>query len=428
LIADSGFRFMESLLEEIGQKAKAASRQLATLSTEKKNEVLLSIAEHLRIENKSILSANETDVNKAKANGLSHALIDRLFLTSERLNAIADDVVAVTKLFDPVGEVFDERVLVNGMNARKRRVPLGVVGVIYEARPNVTVDVATLCLKTGNAVILRGGKETVNTNSALTAVIQNALYSLDITQDVVQIIADTSRDRILELLKMDKYVDMIIPRGGAGLHDFCRQNATVPVITGGIGVCHLFVDRSANIEKSIPVIHNAKVQRPGVCNALDTLLVHEEIAPKILPLIAKDLTEANVEIRAEEKAFALMDGAKRAGEGDFGKEFLALILSVKIVKDVDEAIEHIWQYGSGHSESILTEDERTAKQFVERIDSSAIFVNASTRFNDGGQLGLGAEVAVSTQKLHARGPMGLQELTTYKWIVGNVSEGYFVRG
>jgi len=417
---------MESLLEKIGQKAKAASRQLATLSTEKKNEILLSIAAHLRAEHKSILSANEFDVSAA-INGLSSALIDRLLLTPERLNAIADDVEAVTKLSDPVGEIFDERVLANGMNAHKRRVPLGVVGVIYEARPNVTVDVASLCLKTGNAVILRGGKETVNTNSALTAVIHNALYSCGITQDAVQSIADPSRDRVLELLKLDKYVDMIIPRGGAGLHDFCRQHATVPVITGGIGVCHLFVDKSADIEKTIPVIHNAKVQRPSVCNALDTLLVHKEIAPKVLPLIEEDLLKANVEIRADEKAFALMNGAKQANDDDFGKEFLDLVLSVKIVKDVDEAIEHIWQYSSGHSESILTEDERAAKKFVDSVDSSAVFVNASTRFNDGGQLGLGAEVAVSTQKLHARGPMGLQELTTYKWIVGDVSGNYFVR-
>ena len=423
------------MLEMIGKKAKAASRMLATLSTEKKNKALLSIALHLRNEQKSILSANEYDVSAAQANGLSDALIDRLLLTPERLEAIASDVEKVVELEDPVGEVFDERVLSNGMKAYKRRVPLGVVGVIYEARPNVTVDVASLCLKTGNAVILRGGKETVKTNSALTAVIHDALQASGLPQDGVQTIADPSRERVLELLKLDQYVDMIIPRGGASLHDFCRQHATVPVITGGIGVCHLFVDKSADVEKSIPVIHNAKVQRPSVCNALDTLLVHEEIAPRILPLVAEDLSKAVVEIRADEEAFSLMKDYSericRASSEDFGKEFLALILSVRVVKDIDDALDHIWQYSSGHSEAILTEDKEIAARFVDAVDSSAVFVNASTRFNDGGQLGLGAEVAVSTQKLHARGPMGLRELTTYKWVVGGVRDeknrDYWVR-
>lgn len=422
-------------MELIGKRAKLASRKLATLSTKKKNEALLSITTHLRNEHKSILSANEYDVEEARNAGLSDALIDRLLLTPERLNAIASDVEKVVGLEDPVGEIFDERVLASGMKAHKRRVPLGVVGVIYEARPNVTVDVASLCLKTGNAVILRGGKETMSTNSALTAVIHNSLYGCGLPQDAVQTIADPNRERILELLKLDQYVDMIIPRGGASLHDFCRGHATVPVITGGIGVCHLYVDKSASVEKSLPVIHNAKVQRPSVCNALDTLLVHDEIAPRILPLAAQDLSKAGVEIRADEKALSLMkdysESVGPASNEDFGKEFLALVLSVKVVKDIDEALDHIWQYGSGHSEAILTEDASNAAHFVDAVDSSAVFVNASTRFNDGGQLGLGAEVAISTQKLHARGPMGLRELTSYKWIVGGVTDekeaNYWVR-
>jgi glutamate-5-semialdehyde dehydrogenase len=414
-------------LNEIGQRAKFASRQLARASTKQKNAALLSIAAQLRDDLHQILGANEQDVADARAAGLSDALIDRLLLTEERLLAIAADVEHVTMLDDPVGQQFDERTLPSGLPVHKRRVPLGVVGVIYEARPNVTVDVASLCLKTGNAVILRGGKETVRSNTALVASIQQALKETDLPSDAVQVIADPSREHVLELLRLDQYVDMIIPRGGASLHQFCREHATIPVITGGIGVCHMYVDATVKIEQAIPVIHNAKVQRPSVCNALDTLLVHRTIAPQLLPSVAQDLAAASVEFRADPQALPLLqtDGAQvaPATDKDWGTEFLSLVLSIKVVDGLDEALDHIWRYSTGHSDAILTEDPQTAERFVAEVDSAAVFVNASTRFNDGGQLGLGAEVAVSTQKLHARGPMALQELTTYKWVVGQVTDG-----
>jgi glutamate-5-semialdehyde dehydrogenase len=405
----------------IGQQAKVAARRLATLPTATKDQALHAIAAQLRAEQETILAANEQDVADAHASGLSAALIDRLRLTPERLNAIAADVEHVTTLSDPVGERFDERTLPNGLRIHKRRGPIGVVGVIYESRPNVTVDVAALCLKTGNAVILRGGKETVRSNAALVDVIRRALETAGLPYDAVQVIADPSRERVLELLRLDQYVDMIIPRGGAGLHQFCREHATIPVITGGIGVCHMYVDATANIQQALPVIHNAKVQRPSVCNALDTLLVERAVAPRLLPLVGADLAAAGVELRADVEALPLLttagDHAVPATDHDWGTEFLALVLSIKIVSGLDEALEHIWRYSTGHSEAILTEDSQAATRFVTEVDSAAVLVNASTRFNDGGQLGLGAEVAVSTQKLHARGPMALHELTTYKWIV-----------
>jgi glutamate-5-semialdehyde dehydrogenase len=416
---------MEDLsLETIGRRAQAASRTLATLSTDTKDAALEAIAASLRADRDAILTANEQDVADARAAGLSESLIDRLRLTHERLESIAGDVERVTRLADPVGERFDARVLPNGLPVHRRRVPLGVVGVIYESRPNVTVDVATLCLKTGNAVILRGGKETVRSNAALVAAIRRALDSCGLPGDAVQVIADVSRERVLELLRLDRYVDMIIPRGGAGLHRFCRENATVPVITGGIGVCHMYVDSGADIEAAVPVIHNAKVQRPSVCNALDTLLVHRAIAPRLLPLVGADLERAGVELRADAESLALLgaDRAVPATDADWGTEFLSLVLSVRIVDGIDEAIAHIWQHSTGHSDAILTRDPAAAARFADEVDSAAVMINASTRFNDGGQLGLGAEVAVSTQKLHARGPMALHELTTYKWIVGEVSD------
>lgn len=410
----------ELSVAQIGQRARVASRRLATLSTALKDAALAAIADELRRDSEAILAANAHDVAAAEAAGLSEALIDRLRLTPERLAAIAADVEQVTRLPDPVGEGFDAQTLPNGLRVHKRRVPLGVVGVIYEARPNVTVDVAALCLKTGNAVILRGGKETRHSNTALVAAIRRALQRADLPDDAVQVITDTDRERVLELLRLDRYVDIIIPRGGEGLHRFCREHATVPVITGGIGVCHMYVDASADIEKALPVIVNAKVQRPSVCNALDTLLVHRAIAPRLLPPLGEELTRAGVELRADDEARALLGGQARvvpATAADWGTEFLALILSLKVVDGLDAALEHIWRYSSGHTEAILTEDPATAARFVAEVDSAAVMVNASTRFNDGGQLGLGAEVAISTQKLHARGPMALRELTTYKWIV-----------
>lgn len=413
-------------LLSIGQRAKAAVRRLATLPTATKDRALLAIAAELRRDESAILAANEQDVADAQRNGLSEALIDRLRLTPQRLSAIAADVEHVTTLSDPVGERFDERTLPNGLSIYRRRVPIGVVGVIYESRPNVTVDVAALCLKTGNAVVLRGGKETVRSNAALVAAIRRALETTGLPDDAVQVIADPSRDRVLELLKLDQYVDMIIPRGGAGLHQFCRENATIPVITGGLGVCHMYVDATANIERAVPVIHNAKIQRPSACNALDTLLVQREIAPDLLPLVGADLAASGVELRADPEAMALLtsagDRVVPAVDSDWGTEFLALVLSVRVVDGLDQALDHIWRYSTGHSEAILTEDPQAAARFVDEVDSAAVFVNASTRFNDGGQFGLGAEVAVSTQKLHARGPMALHELTSYKWIVGQVAE------
>lgn len=412
---------MNTPLATVGERAKAAARRLATLSTDTKNAALIAIAARLRADADAILTANEADVADAQADGLNASLIDRLRLTPDRLNAIAADVEHVVTLQDPVGEQFDKTTLPNGLRVHKRRVPIGVVGVIYEARPNVTVDVASLCLKTGNAVILRGGKETVRSNAALVHAIRSALAEAGVPDDAVQVIADPSRERVLELLKLDRYVDMIIPRGGAGLHQFCRENATIPVITGGIGVCHIYVDATADIEKAIPLIHNAKVQRPSVCNALDTLLVERSIAPRLLPLVANDLARANVELRADQAALPLIDAAGNravaATDTDWGTEFLDLILSVKVVDGLDQALEHIWSYSTGHSDAILTSDHAAADRFVNEVDSAAVLVNASTRFNDGGQLGLGAEVAISTQKLHARGPMALHELTTYKWIV-----------
>jgi glutamate-5-semialdehyde dehydrogenase len=421
-------------LSAIGARAKAAARRLAALPTETKDRALRAIAAELGRDETAILAANEQDVADARRDGLSEALIDRLRLTPERLAAIAADVIHVTTLRDPVGERFDERKLSNGMPIYRRRVPLGVVGVIYESRPNVTVDVAALCLKTGNAVILRGGKETVRSNAALVAAIRRALESTGLPDDTVQVIADPSRERVLELLRLDQFVDMIIPRGGAGLHRFCREHATVPVITGGIGVCHMFVDATARIDQALPVIHNAKVQRPSVCNALDTLLVQRNVAPRLLPLLGADLAAAGVELRADAEALPLLasagDRAVPATDSDWGTEFMALVLSVRVVSGLDEALEHIWRYSTGHSEAILTEDPEAAARFVDEVDSAAVMVNASTRFNDGGQLGLGAEVAVSTQKLHARGPMALAELTSYKWVVGQIAgdeQAYWVR-
>jgi len=407
-------------LEQIGIDAKTAARKLAPLSTEHKNRALLAIAARLREDAGEILSANEQDVADARAAGLQAWIVDRLLLTPERLEAIAADVEHVVTLPDPVGRRWDERRLPNGLEVYRRRVPIGVVGVIYESRPNVTVDVASLCLKAGNAVILRGGKETVRSNAALVASIRRALAAAGLPDAAVQAIEDPSRERVLELLHLDRYVDMVIPRGGAGLHRFCRENATIPVITGGIGVCHMFVDASADVERAVPLIHNAKVQRPSVCNALDTLLVHRDIAPRLLPLVGADLRAAGVELRATPDALGLLgpeSAAVPAGDGDWGTEFLALIMSVKLVDGLDQALEHIWRYSTGHSDAILTQDASSAQRFVDEVDSAAVLVNASTRFNDGGQLGLGAEVAVSTQKLHARGPMALEELTSYKWVV-----------
>lgn len=408
------------MLEQTGKAAKAASRVLAQLSGKQKNRALARIADLLEQNSAPILAANELDIAKAREQGTSEAMLDRLLLTQARLESIAADVRKVCQLADPVGEVIDGGVLDSGLRLERRRVPLGVVGVIYEARPNVTVDVASLCLKTGNAVILRGGKETHNTNVAVVSVIQQALSECGLPQAAIQAIDNPDRALVNELLKMDRYVDILIPRGGAALHRLCREQSTIPVITGGIGVCHIFVDETADLHKALPVITNAKVQRPGVCNAVETLLVHEKVAAEFLPLLSDKMAADNVTLHADPAALALLKNGpakvEAVTDAQLSDEWLSLDLNVVIVPDIDGAIEHIRHYGTQHSESILTQSMSQADYFVLNIDSSAVYVNASTRFTDGGQFGLGAEVAVSTQKLHARGPMGLTALTTYKWI------------
>lgn len=408
------------MLEQTGKAAKAASRVLAQLSGKQKNRALARIADLLEQNSAPILAANELDIAKARELGTSEAMLDRLLLTQARLESIAADVRKVCQLADPVGEVIDGGVLDSGLRLERRRVPLGVVGVIYEARPNVTVDVASLCLKTGNAVILRGGKETHNTNVAVVSVIQQALSECGLPQAAIQAIDNPDRALVNELLKMDRYVDILIPRGGAALHRLCREQSTIPVITGGIGVCHIYVDETADLHKALPVITNAKVQRPGVCNAVETLLVHEKVAAEFLPLLSDKMAADNVTLHADPAALVLLKNgpakAEPVTDAQLSDEWLSLDLNVVIVPDIDGAIEHIRHYGTQHSESILTQSMSQADYFVLNIDSSAVYVNASTRFTDGGQFGLGAEVAVSTQKLHARGPMGLTALTTYKWI------------
>ncbi|EGQ9318928.1 glutamate-5-semialdehyde dehydrogenase [Vibrio cholerae] len=405
-------------LTVLGKAAKAASFQLATASTAQKNQALAIMAEQLEAQSASILAANAKDIALGREAGLSDAMLDRLLLNESRLQAIANDVRNVIKLNDPVGSEIDSRVLENGMSLARRRVPLGVVGVIYEARPNVTIDIAALCLKTGNAAILRGGKETFFSNMELVKVIQSALDKAALPAASVQYIEKPDRELVTQLLKMDDYVDMIIPRGGVGLHKMCKENSTVPVIIGGFGISHIFVDESADLDKSVAVIENAKVQRPSACNALDTLLVHQAIAKPLLDkLIAK--LNGKVAFVVEPKAKALMNAAaelRDAQAGDFDTEWLSYTLGVKVVQDVQEAIEHMREHNASHSDAIMTNDLYNAELFVNTAGSAAVYVNASTRFTDGAQFGLGAEVAVSTQKLHARGPMGLEELTSYKWV------------
>lgn len=410
-------------LNAMGRAAQAASRELALLTAAQKNAALLAVADELEAQAATVLAQNALDIADARAQGMGTALLDRLLLNEKRVADLAADTRKIAALPDPVGEDIEGRLLPNGIRLSRRRIPIGVLGVIYEARPNVTIDIATLSLKTGNAVILRGGSETLRSNLALVTVIRAALDQTGLPLAAVQIIADPDRALVNQLLRLDEYVDMIIPRGGAGLHRLCREQSTIPVITGGIGICHLYVDASADLMRSVEVIENAKVQRPSVCNALDTVLVHRSVAAAFLPALAARLARSGVELRATPDALAILrdnaGGAQvvPAGAEDFDQEWLALILGVKIVDTLDEAIAHIHAHSTGHSDGILTNDWRHATRFVNAINSAAVFVNASTRFNDGGQFGLGAEVAVSTQKLHARGPLGLEALTTYKWVV-----------
>lgn len=408
------------MLEQMGIAAKAASWQLALLSSREKNQVLEKIADYLEAQTDDILRANAEDLAEARANGLSEAMLDRLALTPSRLSGIASDVRQVCNLADPVGQVIDGGLLDSGLRIERRRVPLGVIGVIYEARPNVTVDVASLCLKTGNAAILRGGKETWRTNAATVKVIQQALQECGLPAAAVQAIESPDRALVGEMLKMDKYIDMLIPRGGAGLHKLCREQSTIPVITGGIGVCHIFVDETAEIAPALKIIVNAKTQRPSTCNTVETLLVHRNIADTFLPALSKQMAESGVTLHAAPSALPTLQNGPAKVEPvkaeQYDDEYLSLDLNVKVVADMDEAIAHIREHGTQHSDAILTRTLRNANRFINEVDSSAVYVNASTRFTDGGQFGLGAEVAVSTQKLHARGPMGLEALTTYKWI------------
>ncbi len=411
----------------MGIAAKDAAFHLATASTAQKNKALAIIADELEANAATILEANVKDIELGREAGLTDALLDRLLLNEERLTGIANDVRNVISLNDPVGSEIDSKVLENGMSLSRRRVPLGVVGVIYEARPNVTIDIAVLCLKTGNASILRGGKETFFSNMELVKVIQSALEKAELPAASVQYIEKPDRELVSQLLKLDDYVDMIIPRGGAGLHKMCKENSTIPVIIGGFGISHIFVDESADLEKSVDVVENSKVQRPSACNSLDTLLVHEAVAEAFLAKLTQRLA-GKVTLVADTSAKSLLAGfedQRDAVEGDFDTEWLSYRLGVKVVADVAEAIDHMRVHNASHSDAIMTNSLESSERFINSVGSAAVYVNASTRFTDGAQFGLGAEVAVSTQKLHARGPMGLEELTSYKW-VGKAN--YLVRG
>ena len=409
-------------LEEKGKAAKAASRKLAFLSTEIKNKALLNIAEALIDKQGEILAANKIDYEQAKASGMSEAMLDRLMLSASRLEAMSQDVKTVAALPDPVGEVFEMRTLANGLQIGKKRVPLGVIGAIYESRPNVTIDISSLCLKSGNAVILRGGREAINSNSALAKAAQQACLNAGVSEGAIQFIESTERALVNHMLQMKGVIDLMIPRGGPGLIKLISENAAMPVITGGVGVCHTYVDKSADLIKAVAIAYNAKVQRPTVCNALDCLLVHSQVAQTYLPSIAKEWAKAGVEMHCDERAMAILKSIPSlklapAVEGDWGREYLSLKAAIKVVDSLDGALEHIEKYGSGHSEAIITEDYSAAMRFLNEVDAACVYANASTRFTDGAQFGLGAEIGISTQKFHARGPMALKELTSYKWII-----------
>jgi glutamate-5-semialdehyde dehydrogenase len=411
-----------SELKARGKAAKEASRKMAYLSTEVKNRALQNIAADLRAKTKEILAANRIDLEEATAGGMPAAMQDRLVLNAERLEGMSKDVLAVAALPDPVGEVFDMRTMPNGLLIGRKRVPLGVIGAMYESRPNVTVDISVLCLKSGNAVILRGGKEAFNSNQALVKLVQAAVKRAGVPEGAVQFVDNTDRKLVGEMLKMSEYIDLMIPRGGEPFVKFVAENAVMPVVAGGIGVCHTYVDASADLRDAVAIVYNAKVQKPSVCNALDTIIVHKAIAEDYLPAVAAKLNKAGVELHCDKTSLKILKGNKKlklkaAVAADWGKEFLALIAAVKVVASLDEALDFIAKYGSGHSEAIITEDYTSATRFLNEVDAAAVYVNASTRFTDGAQFGLGAEVGISTQKMHARGPMGLKELCSYKWLV-----------
>ena len=409
-------------LEVKGARARVAAGVLARLPSRLKDQALGAIADGLKARQEQILEANEKDCEAGRRDGLSEAILGRLPLSPERLEAMAADVRSVAALPDPVGETIDMHELPSGIRAGKRRVPLGVIGAIYESRPNVTVDIAVLCLKSGNSVILRGGKEAIHSNTALAGLIRDCIATAGVPPDAVQFLESTDRALVGRMLEMKEFIDLIIPRGGTELVRRVASEAAMPAVTGGIGVCHLYVDGRADVDMAVAIANDSKLSAPYVCNALDTLLVHSRIAPAYLPPLAAEWARVGVEIRCDRRTMSILGQthgltSRPVTDEDWGKEFLSLTAAVKIVDSMDEALDHIATYGSGHTEAIVTEDNSSAVRFLNEVDSSVVLVNASTRFNDGGQLGLGAEVAISTSKMHARGPMGLRELTSYKWTV-----------
>jgi glutamate-5-semialdehyde dehydrogenase len=408
------------MLENLGKKAKEAEKVLMVATTEEKNRALNRIADALCENAEKIVEANCIDIENGKKNGLSESLLDRLKLNSKRIEGMAKGVKDVAKLPDPVGRILREITRPNGLMIKKVSTPIGVIGVIFEARPNVTSDAAALCLKSGNTVILRGGKEAINSNKAITKIMREAVKKAGMPEDIIQLVEDTSRDSANELMRMNQYVDVLIPRGGAGLIQAVVKNATVPVIETGVGNCHIYVDKEADIDMAADIVFNAKTDRVSVCNAAESLLIHKDIAKEALAKIKVKLDEKSVELVGDNQAVGLIDGIGMADESDWGTEYLDYKMSVKIVESLDEAITHIYQYSTGHSECIVTKDECAAEEFLNRVDSAAVYVNASTRFTDGGEFGFGAEIGISTQKLHARGPIGLPELQSFKYkIYGN---------
>lgn len=405
-------------IEQLGEKALEAKRKIATASTGEKNKVLEAIAQVLLENSDAILAENEKDIANARDNGISETMVDRLRLTKERIKGIADACMELVNLEDPVGEVLQGSVRPNGMRITKVRVPMGVIGIIYESRPNVTVDAGALCLKSGNAAILRGGKEAIHSNMILVNLMQRALETSGFAKETIQLVEDTSREVSTQIMQANGYIDVLIPRGGAGLIQAVVQNATVPVIETGTGNCHIYVDDSADLEMAVQITDNGKTQRPSVCNALETCLVHKDVADKFLPMLQKVFEKHQVEIRGCERTKAILgDSVVLATPQDYATEFLDYIMSIKVVDSIEEAIAHIRKYSTGHSECIITESYRHAEQFQKEIDSACVYVNCSTRFTDGGEFGLGAEIGISTQKLHVRGPMGLKELTTMKYLI-----------
>ena len=408
---------MKEKMMIIGKKAREVSCKVQHLGQTEKNEGLYSVARELRMQTAYILEENTKDVERAKDAGMKKSLIDRLLLTGQRIQAMAEGLEQIAKLEDPIGEMISMKVRPNGLQIGKKRVPLGVVGIIYESRPNVTADAFGLCFKTGNVVILRGGSDAISSNMAITKVIRDGLRKEGLPEDAVLLIEDTDRAAVTEMMHMNEYIDVLIPRGGKGLISTVVNHSTVPVIETGTGNCHIYVDEYADIDMAISIIDNAKTQRMGVCNACESLVIHENIAKEAVPAIYQALTQKQVEIRGDEKACALQSGIKKAAEEDWGEEYLDAVISMKIVKNLDEAIRHINHYNTGHSESIITKDYANAMRFLDEIDAAAVYVNASTRFTDGNEFGFGAEIGISTQKLHARGPMGLEALTTTKYVI-----------